>query len=142
MLLLWATYKKNSRECIIDKKYIPDIVERSFGQDMFDQEAGIRTMSELSETYNPNQDSYHNGSFWPKLNGMAYGGLLNWGYYGEAEKLKNASLKPISYFKTPIELYVKNKKGEYLEFCSSSGQVSCRNQAWSAAVVLYLTSQN
>jgi len=38
MLLLWATYKKNSRECIIDKKYIPDIVERSFGQDMFDQE--------------------------------------------------------------------------------------------------------
>src|SRR5689334_21989091 len=100
--------------------------------DMFDETAGIRTMSKLSLTFNPNQNSYHNGSFWPKLNGLAYEGLLKWGFLNEAKMLRTASLLPIYYFKSPIELYVKKEK-EYLEYKNESGQVSCKKQAWSAA---------
>lgn len=139
LLLLWAGYKKNGKvESILDDSIVKDIVKRSFMDDMFDKDGGIRTMSTKSKTFNPNRDSYHNGSFWPKLNGMAHEGLINFGFLSEAEKLKQASLKPILYFKSPIELYIKDANGNYCEYCSASGQVSCRNQAWSAASILDL----
>jgi hypothetical protein len=64
--------------------------------------------------------------------------LLLWGYYIEAEKLKKASLIPLYFFGSAIELYIKNEKGEYLEYKNNLGQVSCREQAWSAAVALDL----
>lgn len=139
LLLLWATYfKSGAPESIIDKKYIPDLVARSFMPDMFDETAGIRTMSALAKTYNAEQNSYHNGSFWPKLNGMSHEGLLNFGYLEAAEKLKSATLLPIHHFGTPIELYVKDETGGYLPFQTSWGKTSCRQQAWSAAVALDL----
>ncbi len=139
MLLLWASYTQNGVvECILDEKYISHVVKRSFLGDMFDNSAGIRTMSTKSLTYNSNQDSYHNGSFWPKLNGMAHEGLLNWGFDLEAQKLKEASLKPIFYFGSPIELYIKKEDNSYDLYKTATGQVSCRYQAWSAASTLDL----
>lgn len=139
LLLLWATYFKDGvPQTIVDKKYIPDLIKRSFMADMFEHDAGIRTMSLLSTTYNPNPDSYHNGSFWPVLNGMCHEGLANWGYKEEAGKLKSATLKPIEFFATPIELYAKNKEGGYIPYETSYGKTSCRNQAWTAAVALDL----
>lgn len=139
LLLLWAAYKKNGKtECIVSKQFIHDIVERAMESDMFDSEAGIRTMSSRANTYIPGQNSYHNGSFWPKLNGMSHEGLENFGYYAEAQTLKQASLKPIQYFGTPIELYIKTETGEYLLYRNPNGQESCRKQAWSAAVALDL----
>lgn len=137
LLLLWSSYLyKGKIESIIDEKYILDFVERGFASDLFDQDAGLRTMSTKSSTFNPNQDSYHNGSFWPILNGLIYEGLVNWNFLDKAILLKEASLKPISYFQTPIELYIKGQDGNYLEYKSSSGQISCRTQAWSAAALL------
>lgn len=137
LLLLWASYKKHGQvTAILEDTYISAIVKRAFQKDMFDEEAGIRTMSTAATTYNPNQNSYHNGSFWPKLNGMSYEGLLNWGFEEDARMLRHASLKPLLYFGSPIELYIKGEDGEYLEFVSPSGQRSCRNQAWSAATAL------
>lgn len=139
LLLLWASHAKSGKiECILENKYVEDLVDRSFENDLYDNDAGIRTMSSLSSTYNSNQDSYHNGSFWPKLNGMAHEGLQKWGYAAEADKLKTASLKPLFYFGTPIELYIKQDDNSYLEYRNSKGQVSCREQAWSAAVALDL----
>ncbi len=139
LLLLWAAYEKDGRhDSIIDDKFIPELVERSFLPDMFDATAGIRTMSTKSAIYNANKDSYHNGSFWPKLNGMAHEGLVNMGYYEEAEKLKMATLKPIEYFGSPIELYIKTTDGKYMPYENKWGKQSCRNQAWSAAVCLDL----
>jgi glycogen debranching enzyme len=139
LLLLWATYVKNGRkESILETTHIEDLVVRSFMEDMFDKEAGIRTMSTRSLMFDPTQNSYHNGSFWPKLNGMSHEGLSLWGYYIEAEKLKKASLIPLYFFGSAIELYIKNEKGEYLEYKNNLGQVSCREQAWSAAVALDL----
>jgi len=136
LLLLWATYRKNDTvETILETKYVQEFVERGFQDDLFDKDAGIRTMSTFSPTFNPNQDSYHNGSFWPMLNGFIYEGLQNWGYAEKADRLRIASMKPITYFSTPIELYIKTADG-YAEYKNSLGHVGCRNQAWSAVSVL------
>ncbi len=141
LLLLWSTYEGLwGKEAVIDASLITDLVHRSFKADLFDDTAGIRTMSISSPTFNSGQDSYHNGSFWPKLNGLAYEGLINWGYLEEARRLRQASLLPLAHFATPIELYTKGADGGYLEYKNASGQVSCRNQAWSAAVMLDLLS--
>ncbi|MBI4080164.1 MAG: hypothetical protein HY430_00130 [Candidatus Levybacteria bacterium] len=139
LLLLWATYQKDAQpETIVDTPIIKNIVQRSFSEDLFDSDAGIRTMSEHSPTYNPRKDSYHNGSFWPKLNGMAHEGLENWGFLNEAARLRSATLKPIEYFGTPIELYIKGENGAYHLFEGPNGQMSCKFQAWSAAAALDL----
>lgn len=142
LLLLWASFEKGfGVESIIDKKYVDDFIKRAFLEDMFEESAGIRTMSSDSLTFNPNQDSYHNGSFWPVLNGMIYSGLIKWRYYAKAKALKEATLKPIQHFNSPIELYIKDKSGNYLEWKNfSTGQVACREQAWSAAVLLKLST--
>ncbi|QQG43325.1 MAG: hypothetical protein HYW45_03965 [Candidatus Daviesbacteria bacterium] len=138
LLCLWATLEKNGRrECILEGSYIGDFVARAFKKDLFDPEAGIRTMSTKSPTFNPNQDCYHNGSFWPILNGLIHEGLEIWGFAKEAKKLKQASLKAILYFGTPLELYIKNGQG-LLEYQSPTGQQGCRVQAWSAAATLDL----
>ncbi len=141
LILLWASFGKGKNiECIIEDEYIPNFIKRGFKSDLFDPSAGIRTMSTNSKTYNPNQDSYHNGSFWPILNGLIHEGLELWGAKHEAEKLKNASLKPILHFETPIELYI-SKNGQYKMYKNKEGQESCKVQAWSAAAMLDLLTE-
>ncbi len=139
LLLLWAAYKKKGKVITILKdRYVPYVVKRAFREDMFDEDAGIRTMSTSSDTYISGQNSYHNGSFWPKLNGMSHEGLVNVGYLHEANVLKSATLKPIIYFGSPIELYIKKETGGYDIYKNPLGQESCRVQAWSAASALDL----
>lgn len=143
LLLLWAAYKKGRKiTTIIEKRYISHIVKRAFFTDMFDKDAGIRTMSTRSDTFIPGKNSYHNGSFWPKLNGMSHEGLVNFGYYKKAYQLKQATLKPIEYFGSPIELYVKSDDGNYELYKDPQGQESCKIQAWSAASALDLLTCN
>src|SRR5581483_3618870 len=138
LLLLWASYKKADKtESILNDRFVNDFVERGFMADLFDAEAGIRTMSSTSPTFNPNQDSYHNGSFWPVLNGMIHEGLVNFNYHQKARALKEASTKPIEYFGTPLELYTKSPEGKYLAYQEpNGGQSVCLVQAWSAASML------
>lgn len=139
LLLLWATYNRDRKtEAILEEEVISDFVKRGFLPDMFEADAGIRTMSIKSPTFMPAQDSYHNGSFWPILNGMVHEGLVNWGYMEEAEKLREATLQPIKHFGSPIELYIKDEMKKYLLFKGPTGQESCINQAWSAAAALDL----
>jgi glycogen debranching enzyme len=141
LLLLWASnIKAGKTEAIIKDCYIEDLVSRSFLPDLFVEGAGIRTMSSLAETYNPGKDSYHNGSFWPKLNGMAHEGLIAWGFKKEAKRLKSSTLKPLLYFKSPIELYTK-ENNTLLEYCSKEGNQGCKIQAWTAAVALDLVDE-
>lgn len=136
LICLWAAYKNdNKAECIVDDKYIDDFVKRGFKQDMFVRGAGIRTMSSKSKTFNPTQNSYHNGSFWPMLNGLITEGLENFGYIKEAEKLKESSLEALYHFNAPIELYVQID-GKCLPYQNPKGQISCFEQAWSAAATL------
>lgn len=133
LICLWAA---DGQECIIENKFIDSMVRRAFQPDLFDPDAGIRTMSISSPTFNPNRDCYHNGSFWPMLNGLISEGLENFRFEAEAKLLKEASLKPILYFNSPIELYVKDQDGNFAEYLSPSGQGGCRVQAWSAAAAL------
>lgn len=136
LLCLWAAYKTNKKvESILYDELIDQFVKRGFMPDLFVADAGIRTMSSQSKTFNPGQDSYHNGSFWPMLNGLIIEGLLNFGYKKEAEELRKAATLPLIHFKTPIELYVKKGK-QFLEYRNASGQTSCKVQAWSAAAAL------
>ncbi|MDO8498987.1 MAG: amylo-alpha-1,6-glucosidase [bacterium] len=138
LLCLWASDRDLGKTVsIIEEKILADFVTRGFLPDLFVEGAGIRTMSSFSPTFNPNPDSYHNGSFWPVLNGLVVEGLENFGFKKEAKKLKEASLLPIRHFGCSIELYNKTDSG-YSEYCSPSGQVSCHTQAWSAASILDL----
>lgn len=139
LLLLWSTYmKKGKMETILENELIGDFVRRGFLPDLFEPDAGIRTMSTKSPTFVPSQDNYHNGSFWPILNGMIHEGLTYWSYEEEAVKLRDATLAPIMHFGSPIELYIKDELAKYLLYRNASGQESCRNQAWSAGAALDL----
>jgi glycogen debranching enzyme len=139
LLLLWATYQKDGkRESILNDEYVADIVHRGFLPDMFESDAGVRTMSLNSPTYEASQNNYHNGSFWPILNGMIHEGINNWGFEEEANRLKEATLQPIDHFGTPIELYVKDEIDKYLLYKNPNGQEACRVQLWSAAAALDL----
>lgn len=140
LLCLWATFTEGRLpESIIDSEFIPAWVTRAFASDLFDPAAGIRTMSNLSKTYDGTVSSYHNGSFWPILNGLIHEGLASWGFEKEADALKQAALAPIAYFQCPIELYIKHTEN-YEEFVSRFGKKGCRFQAWTAAAVLDLVT--
>lgn len=143
MLLLWATYQRDGKqESILDDSVVGDFINRAFLPDMFEPDAGIRTMSSLSPTFEPTQNNYHNGSFWPILNGMAHEGIGMWGHRDQAEKLREATLAPIRHFEgCPIELYVKDPIEKYLLYKNAEGQESCRIQAWSAAAALDLLTE-
>ena len=99
---MWTYFKNNRPESILETKYIRDLVKRSFMPDMFDKSAGVRTMSSASKTFDSTQNSYHNGSYWPKLNGMGHKGLRNWGYMYEARLLKKEDSLPILWIKNSI----------------------------------------
>lgn len=143
LLLLWATYNgKGRKECILEERYIPDIVMRAMMPDMFEKDAGIRTMSTLSKTFNPKTNSYHNGSFWPMINGLIHEGFMNWGYLREARMVYQATLQPIEYFNSPIELFIKSEDGKFQEYQSDSGKLGCRYQAWTAAILLDMIAHN
>ncbi len=135
LLCLWASYRKNGKTIgILPEGIVDDIVARGFQPDLFVSHAGIRTMSSESPTFNPSENSYHNGSFWPMLNGLILEGLENYGFLKEAKMLTIAMLEPIYHFDSPIELYIE-KEGSYIPYKSIYGQSSCMNQAWSAAAL-------
>jgi glycogen debranching enzyme len=139
LLLLWATYSQNGRkESILEDEYVEHFVNRGFMPDMFAPNAGIRTMSKNSLTYIANENNYHNGSFWPILNGMIHEGVSNWDFAHHAEQLREATLKPIHHFGHPIELYIDHEVEQYQLYKNPAGQVACMNQAWSAAAALDL----
>ncbi len=134
LICLWSAIEENDHyESIIDEVYINSIVHRAFETDLFVPGAGMRTMSTKSSTFDPTEASYHNGSFWPMLNGLIIEGLHNFDYFTEAAKLSNASLSALQYFGLPIELYIQNEGKFSIYRNPLSGQQSCLNQAWSAA---------
>jgi glycogen debranching enzyme len=138
LLCLWATVQDTNgqQHAMIEPEIMHQWVERAFEADLFDPQAGIRTMSMLSPTFDPSVHSYHNGSFWPFLNGLIHEGLERWGFYAQASALRTASLLPLLHFRTSIELYCSVQAGVYKEYISATGQKGCRQQAWTAAAIL------
>lgn len=141
LLCLYATHQfQGQQTAIVSWEVLGQLVERAFQPDLFSPQAGLRTMSTLSPTFNATATSYHNGSFWPMLNGLIYDGLLQWGFYQPAQRLYAATLAPITYFGSPIELYGYDETRGYFEYQSLSGKKGCLYQAWTAAVLLNMTA--
>ena len=134
--VLWASMNiadDGIVDCILDPQYIRAVVKRLMMRDMFEPKAGIRTLSTYSRNFKPN--SYHNGSIWPHDNSLIAEGFEIHGFSRESNQVKDAMLKAISNFKTPIELFVYID-GHYANYCSAQGQEACKTQAWSAAAIL------
>lgn len=129
---LWAALKdkKGNIDCIIQDEYIPQLAKRLLMPDIFEPEAGIRTLSSDSRCFDPN--SYHNGSIWPHDTGIVAEGLEKFGFMEEAEQVREALIKAYDHFQTPIELFVFSE-GSFREYQSPTGQLACKKQAWSAA---------
>lgn len=120
------------RDSILEEKYIPALVKRLFEPDLFEEHAGIRTLSAQSSKFEAN--SYHNGSIWPHDNSIIAEGLEKFGYKDEAGKVRRAMFEAITFFGSPVELYVYD--GDYREYVAPHGQKACRTQAWCAASIL------
>ncbi|HYE22456.1 MAG TPA: amylo-alpha-1,6-glucosidase [Verrucomicrobiae bacterium] len=137
---LWASLNMEDDgtvDSIVYAEDIPKIVKRLVMPDIFEPDAGIRTLSKLSVNFQPN--SYHNGSIWPHDNAMIAEGFEVHGFLKEAKKIKAAVLKAIKHFKTPIELFVYID-GKYSEYISENGSRACMIQAWTAASLLDFTA--
>lgn len=132
--VLWASKNPANDgivDCIIDKKLLKPLVNRLLQPDIFEPNAGIRTLSKHSRVYDPM--SYHNGSIWPHDNSLIAEGMETLGFRKEANKVRSAIFMAYDHFQTPIELFVYDN--DYKEF-NSGGQIGCRCQAWSAASMI------
>jgi glycogen debranching enzyme len=137
--LLWATENPLydlDKSCILDDEHIPRVVARLMQPDMFDPEAGIRTLSTKSTHFDPK--GYHNGPFWPHDTMMTALGFAFCGYIEEAWQVRDAALRGLTRFNTPIELFSHDGTG-YVEWVSGTGQSSNKKQAWAAAALLNAT---
>ncbi len=126
---LWAGDQNG--DCVLNKLSVPKLVRRLMSPDLFEPNAGIRTLSTLSVGYGAM--SYHNGSIWPHDTSMIIEGLENFGYKKEAGKIKDTLLKSLVQFETPVELYAYD--GKLMEYYTPEF-AACRKQAWSAAAMV------
>jgi glycogen debranching enzyme len=132
---LWAALNERDDgelDGIILADRVDDVVKRLMSPDLFEPEAGIRTLSRLSLHYQAN--SYHNGSIWPHDNSMIADGLENYRYLDEAGLLRIALLKAIAHFQNPLELFVYDES--YADYSNDFGQRASQTQAWAAAAIL------
>ena len=113
------------------------VVHRLMQPDLFVPGAGIRTLSANSSRFKAN--SYHNGSLWPHDTALIALGMRDAGFEKEASQVRRSLLAAYEHFKAPLELFVYD--GGLKEYRGESGQVSCRTQAWSAAGLLALLSE-
>lgn len=141
--VLWAAVPENGMngimESILDKDLVPKLVKRLLAPDLFEPNAGIRTLSMRTARFDPM--SYHNGSIWPHDTGMCIEGLANFGYVAEATMVRGALLRAYDHFHTPIELFAF-ADGQYLPYRAADGHGACEKQAWSAAVLLRESLEN
>lgn len=136
--LLWAGARDGgSFFSILAPEDVGRVTERLMKPDLFKPGAGIRTLSSDSSRYEAN--SYHNGSIWPHDTAMIALGMRDAGFELEAEKVRSALLAAYGHFGVPVELFTYDKKlGDYE---SASGQRACQTQAWSAAGLLAMLSE-
>lgn len=127
-----------NEESIIESRYINSVVKRIMLPDMYDPDAGIRTYSSQADYYD-STGGYHRGphTFWPFVSGRIGEGLHHFKFTNEAKSVLSSMTGGVEKFGTCIELFLKNEKG-YVRFRDhDSTQVSCTDQAWTAARLYY-----
>lgn len=129
--VLWATcvLPEGKIDSILEDKYVEPVARRLLESDLFEPQAGIRTLSSRSAKFDPK--SYHNGSIWPHDTAIVAQGLRNFGYKEDATNVRKALISAYEYFKTPIEVFTF-MDGVY----SDCNQIGNKKQAWSAAAIL------
>ncbi len=133
--VLWASRNLEDDgilDCILQEEQISELVQRLIMPDLFEPEAGIRTLSANSAMFSP--QSYHNGSIWPHDNGLIAEGLQAFGYTQESKKIRESIFRALGHFQTPVELFVFHQ-GQFSDYFFQ-GQTACKKQAWSAASLL------
>lgn len=136
--LLWMGARdEGSFYSILAPEDVGRVAERLMKPDLFVPGAGIRTLSSDSSRYEAN--SYHNGSIWPHDTALIALGMRDAGFELEAAEVREALLTAYSHFGIPVELFVYDK--ELKEYESASGQRACQTQAWSAAGLLAVLSE-
>jgi glycogen debranching enzyme len=133
--VLWAAAQlpDHPDNCILKDEYVPALVSRLMASDLYAARAGMRTLSTRSRHFDPH--SYHNGSIWPHDTAMLAEGLENFGYHGEATRVRRSLARAYAHFEAPVELYAYH--GRTLQpYQSATGQKACQTQAWSAASLL------
>lgn len=117
---------------ILDREYADCVVQRLFTLDMWTY-YGIRTLSENDTLFDPY--SYHLGSVWPHDNWIIHEGLKKYGYFRNAERIKNALINAVTTLDHIPELYgVKNGRIQIIP-------KACKIQAWACCAILQLLSE-
>lgn len=120
---------------IVPEHKAPLVIERLFASDMWTG-YGLRTLSSDAKRYNPL--SYHNGSVWPHDTALFAAGLLRYGAWEEAQRVREAltALAGESADRRLPELiggYARQGDIPPLPYLES-----CRPQAWAAAALIYV----
>lgn len=134
--VLWATWRHpdtGELVSVLDTKDRRKLAKRLFQNDLFEPQAGIRTLSTRSIRYA--SESYHNGSIWPHDTGMILEGLRTCGYVREAAKLRRALATTYRAVPAPVE-FVSIIEGVPAIGRTETGQRACMQQAWSAATLV------
>ncbi len=119
---------------IVPKRRARSLVRVLFGPEMWTG-WGIRTLASTEERYNP--VSYHNGSVWPHDTAIIALGLIRYGYYAEAARIRTA-LFDLAAGETDArlpELVAGYPRGDGPPV---PYPVACRPQAWDAAALIAL----
>jgi len=139
-LCLWASFRN---ECVIDEKYIGDVVRRVLQPDMLNPDAGARNYSANIAVPKVYSGGYHRSpnTYWPFVSGLLSNGLEQFSYANEARQVAVAALNGISHFGSCIEMYLEPKPGEFTPWQRAGGkQRSSADQAWTAAALYFMTS--
>lgn len=139
--VLWA--RTLDGEVIVDPGVATDIAEEMTSPEMFNPEAGIRNYALGTEFSHGTR--YHGSShtFWPFMSGMVARGLEQMGETEKAEKIMHGMLNAVYTLGTNIEMFVQNEQDEFEPWSHPDpdiGQMSSREQAWTAGAVYYATS--
>ena len=122
---------------IVDDERAPHVVRRLMQADMLSG-WGIRTVSDLSPSYNPM--TYHNGSVWPHDNAIIVAGMKRYGFHDEANEVITQIVEAaqhFSYLRLP-ELYCGFSRDRMYGSGPAEYPVSCSPQAWAAGATLLM----
>ena len=112
-LCLWAYH---DRECIVDDKHIPAVVERIMQPDMLNPDAGVRNYSRDIYGGKLLAGGYHRSpnTYWPFVSGLIAAGLDHFGYTHEATKVAESLLRCVDHFDGCIEMFLGTGKNSYV----------------------------
>ena len=139
--VLWA--HTGNKETIVDERVKQRLVSLSMSDKMFNDEAGVRNYAKGTKFNHGTR--YHGSSttYWPFMSGMIARGMEQTGFDSEAERVMKAYLNAVRTLGTNIEMFIQNENDEFEPWSHPDpeiGQMSSREQAWTAAAVYYATS--